>query len=51
LVLKVPRAILACGPGAIGSLLLICGFILDTTVKLHHENNELHFNRRGRRDE
>jgi hypothetical protein len=29
---------------------LICGFILDTIVKLHHENYELQRNRRDRRD-
>jgi glycosyltransferase involved in cell wall biosynthesis len=51
LVLKFPRAILACGLAVISSLLLICGFILDTIVKLHHENYELQRNRRGRRDE
>ena len=45
LVLKFPRAILACGLAVISSLLLICGFILDTIVKLHHENYELHLNR------
>jgi glycosyltransferase involved in cell wall biosynthesis len=50
LVLKFPRAILACGLAVISSLLLICGFILDTIVKLHHENYELHLNRRDRRD-
>jgi glycosyltransferase involved in cell wall biosynthesis len=50
LVLKFPRAILACGLAVIGSLLLICGFILDTIVKLHHENYELHRNRRDRWD-
>jgi len=48
LVLKFPRAILACGLAVISSLLLICGFILDTIVKLHHENYELQLNRRGR---
>jgi glycosyltransferase involved in cell wall biosynthesis len=48
LVLKFPRAILACGLAVIGSLLLICGFILDTIVKLHHENYELHLNRHDR---
>jgi hypothetical protein len=48
LVPKFPRAILACGLAVIGSLLLICGFILDTIVKLHHENYELHLNRRDR---
>ncbi len=45
LVLKFPRAILACGLAVISSLLLICGFILDTIVKLHHESYELHLNR------
>jgi len=45
LVLKFPRAILACGLAVISSLLLICGFILDTIVKLHHEDYELHLNR------
>jgi glycosyltransferase involved in cell wall biosynthesis len=48
LVLKFPRAILACGLAVISSLLLICGFILDTIVKLHHENYELQLNRRDR---
>jgi hypothetical protein len=48
LVLKFPRAILACGLAVISSLLLICGFILDTIVKLHHESYELHLNRRDR---
>jgi glycosyltransferase involved in cell wall biosynthesis len=48
LVLKFPRAILACGLAVISSLLLICGFILDTIVKLHHENYELHLNRQDR---
>jgi glycosyltransferase involved in cell wall biosynthesis len=48
LVLKFPRAILACGLAVISSLLLICGFILDTIVKLHHENYELHLNRHDR---
>jgi glycosyltransferase involved in cell wall biosynthesis len=45
LVLKFPRAILASGLAVIGALLLICGFILDTIVRLHHENYELHLNR------
>jgi glycosyltransferase involved in cell wall biosynthesis len=48
LVLKFPRAILACGLAVISSLLLICGFILDTIVKLHHENYEIQLNRRDR---
>jgi glycosyltransferase involved in cell wall biosynthesis len=48
LVPKFPRAILACGLAVISSLLLICGFILDTIVKLHHETYELHLNRRDR---
>jgi glycosyltransferase involved in cell wall biosynthesis len=48
LVLKFPRAILACGLAVISSLLLICGFILDTIVKLHHENYELQLNRQDR---
>jgi glycosyltransferase involved in cell wall biosynthesis len=45
LVPRFPRAILACGLAVISSLLLICGFILDTIVKLHRENYELHLNR------
>lgn len=45
LVPRFPRAILACGLAVISSLLLICGFILDTVVKLHRENYELHLNR------
>ena len=48
LVPKFPRAILACGLAVISSLLLVCGFILDTIVKLHHETYELHLNRRDR---
>jgi glycosyltransferase involved in cell wall biosynthesis len=48
LVPRFPRAILACGLAVISSLLLICGFILDTIVKLHRESYELHLNRRGR---
>ena len=51
LVPKFPRAILACGLAVISSLLLICGFILDTIVKLHRESYELHLNDRGRRKE
>jgi glycosyltransferase involved in cell wall biosynthesis len=47
LVPRFPRAILACGLAVISSLLLICGFILDTIVKLHRESYELHLNRRG----
>jgi glycosyltransferase involved in cell wall biosynthesis len=48
LVPRFPRAILACGLAIISSLLLICGFILDTIVKLHRESYELHLNRRDR---
>jgi len=48
LVLKFPRAILACGLAVISALLLICGFILDTIVRLHHENYELQLNRHDR---
>jgi glycosyltransferase involved in cell wall biosynthesis len=48
LVPRFPRAILACGLAVISSLLLICGFILDTIVKLHRESYELHLNHRGR---
>jgi len=48
LVLKFPRAILACGLAVISALLLICGFILDTIVRLHHENFELQLNRYDR---
>jgi glycosyltransferase involved in cell wall biosynthesis len=47
LVPRFPRAILACGLAVISSLLLICGFILDTIVKLHRENYELQVNRSG----
>jgi hypothetical protein len=48
LVPRFPRAILACGLAVISSLLLICGFILDTIVKLHRESYELHLNNRDR---
>ena len=48
LVPRFPRAILACGLAVISSLLLICGFILDTIVKLHRENYELQLNRSSR---
>ena len=48
LVPRFPRAILACGLAVISSLLLICGFILDTIVKLHRETYELHLNNRHR---
>jgi glycosyltransferase involved in cell wall biosynthesis len=48
LVPRFPRAILACGLAVISSLLLICGFILDTIVKLHRESYELQLNHRDR---
>jgi glycosyltransferase involved in cell wall biosynthesis len=47
LVPRFPRAILACGLAIISSLLLICGFILDTIVKLHRESYDLDLNDRG----
>lgn len=41
LVHKVPSAILACGLAIISGMMLVCGFILDTIVKLHRESYEL----------
>lgn len=42
LVHKVPSAIFSCGVAIISSLMLVCGFVLDTMVKLHRETYELY---------
>jgi glycosyltransferase involved in cell wall biosynthesis len=38
---KLPSAIFACGLAVISGLMMTCGFILDTIVKLHRESYEL----------